>query len=90
MGWWRTFLDSLDSNGGHIFILMVLILGGFGVLQFEWANMKATEIISAAIGALLMMLKSQPSNREQTGGSTTLVATTNRVPTEPAPIEAHI
>jgi len=40
MGWWRMFLDSLDSNGGHIFILLFLIVGGFSILRFEWASMK--------------------------------------------------
>jgi len=74
MGWWRTFLDSLDSNGGHILILLVLMLGSFAVLRFEWANMKAGEIITGAFGALLMMLKSAGSNREQTGTTTTVVA----------------
>jgi len=82
MGWWRTLLDSLDSNGGHIFILLAMIVGGFCVLRFEWANAKAAELISMAGGALLMMLKSAGSNREQSGGSTTVAQVQSTVPTE--------
>lgn len=64
MGWWRTFLDSLDSDGGHILILMGLIVGAFAIIRFDWASMKAGEIITGAFGALLMMLKSAGSNRD--------------------------
>ncbi len=72
MGWWRTFLDSLDSNGGHIFILVGLVVAGFGVLHFDGQNMKAGELVTGSFGALLMMLKSAGSNREQTGSTTTV------------------
>lgn len=82
MGWWRTFLDSLDSNGGHVFILLLLIVGGFSILRFNWAAMKAGEIIGAAVGALLMMLKPPGSNREQSGATTTIAKVEQVVPTE--------
>lgn len=85
MGYWRTFLDSLDSDGGHIMILMILIVGGFGLLRFDWANMKAGEIIAGAFGALLMMLKSAGSNREQSGSSTSTVSSVQVSPVEGQP-----
>ena len=82
MGWWRTFLDSIDTNGGHILILLLLIVGGFAVLRFDWATGKAGEIVTGAFGALLMMLKSAGSNREQSGGTTTTAQVQTVVPTE--------
>ncbi len=77
MGWWRTFLDSLDSNGGHFFILLFLIVGGFSILRFDWAGMKAGEIIGAAVGALLMKMSKSGSNREQNGTTTTVARMEN-------------
>ena len=82
MGWWRTFLDSLDSDGGTRFILIGVLIGGFAMLRFDWANMKAGEIITGAFGALLAVLKMSGSNREQSG-TTTTATTTQQV--EPVP-----
>ena len=72
MGWWTRLLDSLDSNGGHIFVLLALLVGAFIVMHLDAANMKAGEIVTGAFAALLAMLRSAGSNREQQGGSTTV------------------
>lgn len=80
---WRCFLDSLDTGGGHIFTLFVLIcLGG---AMFFWDNTAGGQIITGAFGALLMMLRSVGTNREQLAGtaSATTVVTT-QPPTPPA------
>ena len=85
MGGWKTFLDSLDSGGGHILILLLLMVGSFAVLRFDWATMKAGEIITGAFGALLMMLKSVGSNREQQGATTTAVISKTETGASDAP-----
>jgi hypothetical protein len=66
MGWWRLWLDSLDSNGGHLFLLATIIIVGMVLLKFQWSAQKA--------GAMLAMLKTVSSNREQQGTSSTLTA----------------
>jgi len=69
MGWWRTFLDSLDSNGGHIVLLFALM--GFGIYMIHISIMEGGTVVGGSFGALLMMLKANGSNRDQSGGSTT-------------------
>lgn len=81
MGRWRGFLDSLDTGGGHIFTLFVLIcLGG---AMFFWDNTAGGQIITGAFGALLMMLKSVGSNRDQVATMATTVATTTVTSPDP-------
>jgi hypothetical protein len=74
LGWWPLFLDSLDTNGGHILILVIIMVTGFLGLRFEWSAMKSGELVTGAFGALLLMLRTVTSNREQQGGSTTLTS----------------
>jgi hypothetical protein len=83
MGWWRTFLDSLDSDGGTRFILVSLVVAGVFMLRYDWAAMKAGEIVTGAFGALLAVLKMSGSNREQSGGSTTIAKVETVTPPEP-------
>lgn len=51
---WERFLDSLDTPGGHILILLVLLVLG-------WA-MKSTELLVASMGALFAVLRATQSN----------------------------
>lgn len=61
MNLWRAWLDSLDSDGGHLIILLGLII-------FAWWT-ASMEIQAAALGALLMKVKDAGSNigRERSG-----------------------
>lgn len=63
MGRWRGFLDSLDSDGGHIIVLVVLLSAGV-VLNFR-GLMDGTTLVAGSFGALLTLLKDAGSNREQ-------------------------
>lgn len=63
---WHDFLDSLDSNGGHIFILMLLIVGGMLAVRFNIMN--AQDIVQGAFGALLLALKNAASNQSRREG----------------------
>lgn len=63
MGRWRGFLDSLDTDGGHIFVLFVLLLTGLS-LYFYDATSGGT-ITIGAFSALLLILKSKGTNSEQ-------------------------
>ena len=71
MGNWRSFLDSLATTGGHIFVLIYLVMFGTGILLLsEWrGSMKGAEVGAGmeglALGALLMMYKSSGTNAEQ-------------------------
>jgi hypothetical protein len=59
---WHDFLDSLDSDGGHIIVLLALIV--IGAVAFRHGFPKAEDVIMGAFGALLLMLKAAGSNRE--------------------------
>lgn len=71
MGRWRGFLDSLSTTGGHIFVLVYLVMFGTAVLLVSNALgwMKGAEVGAGmeglALGALLMMYKSSGTNSEQ-------------------------
>ncbi len=71
MGRWRSFLDSLSTTGGHIFILAFFVMFGTGILFVgeSRGSMKGTEVGAGmeglALGALLMMYKSSGTNAEQ-------------------------
>lgn len=84
MGRWRSFLDSLDTNGGHIFLLFVLICVGFIVFVYD-ATAGGT-IVTGSFGALLMMLKSSGTNREQLGATSTTMTVAQTTPA-PSPGE---
>lgn len=47
---WRRFLDSLDTGGGHIVIL--LALAALGVVSWKWGYPGAQAIVGGAMGAL--------------------------------------
>lgn len=56
MRFWQDFLDSLNSDGGHILLLIGL---------FAWFNMDAgfEKFSGEVMGALLMYLKMAGSNK---------------------------
>lgn len=64
---WRNFLDSLDTGGGHIFVLVMLI--GFGAYMFFHDATAGGQIITLAFGALLALTKATKSNQEQMNGA---------------------
>lgn len=72
MGRWRSFLDSLSTTGGHIFVLFVLILVGAVMTYYgESRGLVGVEkigeatILGPAVGALFMLYKSAGTNAEQ-------------------------
>lgn len=56
---WRNFLDSLDSGGGHIVVLVALIL--IGAWLFFHDATAGGQVITLSFGALLALLKASPS-----------------------------
>lgn len=70
MNRWRCFLDSLSTDGGHIVLLLVLILIG-GIFYVSVDATSGGQIISLSFGALLMALKAAGTNREQLAATTT-------------------
>ena len=64
---WERFLDSFDSSGGHIILLLVLMLIGAAIHQAGIA--KGEDIMIGAFGALLGALRTAHSNhtRQQNG-----------------------
>jgi hypothetical protein len=71
VGWWRTFLDSLATTGGHIIVLLYLIALGAGLaIEGElhgWMGIaKIGEgMITFGLGALTMMYRPSGTNLEQ-------------------------
>ncbi len=72
MGKWRGFLDSLATTGGHIVVLLALIvLGALMTYYGESRGLVGVEkvgeatILGPAVGALFMMYKSSGTNSEQ-------------------------
>jgi len=71
VGKWRGFLDSLSTTGGHIFVLLFLVMLGTTVMLISDArgSMKGAELGAGmeglAIGALLMLYKTSGTNAEQ-------------------------
>ena len=63
MRFWHDFLDSLDSNGGHIAVLVFLML--LGAIAFRNGFPKAEDVVMGAFGALLLALKESGSNKER-------------------------
>lgn len=80
MSRWRCFLDSLSTDGGHIAVLLYLIMLGLSVFFFD-ATAGGT-IVQLSFGALLKMLVDKGTNREQLAPTTTSTATVTA--TEPA------
>lgn len=71
MGRWRSFLDSLSTTGGHIFVLVFLIMAGAGIAAYGemhgWMEITKVGIGMGgpAFGALMMMYKPSGTNAEQ-------------------------
>lgn len=63
MGWWRSFLDSLDSDGGHIFVLLFLLVGA--VFAVKCGISGADAILAGTFASLLTVLKVAGSNAER-------------------------
>lgn len=78
MGAWSKFLDTIDSSGGHLFLLFLLILLGMG--SYLLSIPKAEDIMMGAFGALLMALKGTTSNKEQQTMDTTVQVTKTVAP----------
>lgn len=53
-------LDSLDSSGGHIALLLLLMVIGIGMLHTQIP--KGEDVMAGAFGALLLSLKTAHSN----------------------------
>ena len=67
MKYWHAFLDSLDSDGGHILVLVVLMVAGFYGLHK--GIIEGRDILSGAFGALLLALKNAGSNQDRANGA---------------------
>lgn len=63
MNRWRCFLDSLDTGGGHIFLVFCLVPIGAGLFYFD--PTAGGQIMTGALSALYVMLRSKGTNREQ-------------------------
>jgi hypothetical protein len=56
---WQQFLDTLDSTGGHIFLLSLAIAALLIAQAFHWQSSERT--LGEFTGALLYALKGSPS-----------------------------
>ena len=57
---WHLLLDSIDSNGGHVFILLLLMI--FGVTMMRFGMMQGEAVVTGAFGAILFKMKDSGSN----------------------------
>lgn len=57
---YRIWLDSFDTPGGHILMLLMLI--GVGILMVALHLAKGEDILIGAFGALLALLRGTTSN----------------------------
>lgn len=64
MTFWQDFLDSLDTNGGHIFVLTFLACVG-AMLSIKWDVMEGKALMEATGGALLLKLRDASSSAER-------------------------
>ena len=65
---WERVLDTLDSSGGHVFLLFVLLLVGVGMVHLGVD--KGEDVMMGAFGALLLTLKTAHSNHTRHNGDT--------------------
>lgn len=65
MGRWRRFLDSLDTPGGHIFVLIVLFYSGIAFYHLIDST-GGGQVMNLSFGALSGYLIAKKSNQEQT------------------------
>lgn len=66
LGKWRSFLDSLDTGGGHIFIVFCLL--PIGMILFFFDATAGGQVMTGSLSALYVMLRSKGTNREQVTG----------------------
>lgn len=85
---WHDFLDSLDSDGGKIMILLCLMF--VGVVCHGYAIPKAEDIIVGAFGALLMALKDSGSNKDRREGDPMPLPTNAGAAPIPVPVPVPV
>lgn len=56
-------LDCLDTSGGHIMILLVMVLVGIGIARLDLGS----GVLEASFGALLYACKTAHSNHTRHG-----------------------
>ncbi len=81
---WRSFLDSLDTNGGHIIVLFVLLLIGWRMFQADATA--GGSIMTLSSGAILAMMKSDRTANKSDGTSNNADVDRPLPPSPPAPI----
>lgn len=59
---WGHFLNSLDSGGGHIAVLLALVVFGMWLDMNTTREAEAHEIIAGAFGALLYSMREGQRN----------------------------
>ncbi len=57
---WKEFLDTLDTPGGHIFLLACMVL--LAVMMQQSKVPKAEDILIGSFGALLAVLRGVQKN----------------------------
>lgn len=66
MNGWKELLDSLDTPGGHIAVMVLLVLLGVSLVYFNIA--KGEDVLVGAFAALLAMLRGTVTNSSRTNG----------------------
>lgn len=67
MNLFERFLDSIDTPGGHICVLVMLMLMGVGMVHIGVA--KGEEVLIGTFGALLAVLRGTSSNKQNGNGA---------------------
>ncbi len=89
---WQAFLGSLDTNGGHVIVLILLLIVGYRMFQSDATA--GGQLMTGAEAALFILLNSKRPTRtgdppvDSTSATTTTVtATTSQVvpPSQDAP-----
>ena len=80
---WQDLLDSLNSDGGHILVL-VLLFAGLIYVDIRWQVKEAMNIALQVPGALLVILKEVGSNKTRRDRPTPTVETSTATVTETA------
>ena len=63
---WKDFLDSLDTPGGHIAVLLLLVIASGTLLALGVADSK--EALTLSFGALLAVLRGSVTNYSRQNG----------------------
>lgn len=75
MRYWKCFLDSLDSPGGHLVLLFVLFNEGIAFYHFIDPT-GGGQIMNLSFGALSGYLIAKKSNKEQENTSSSTQSST--------------